>query len=59
MKKERRKGFLCGFVVAAGAATVLAGCQVWVIRNVPYTYRTSGWKVLVGYVTNHTDWYDF
>ena len=59
MKKERRKGFLCGFAVAAGMTGVLAVCQVWVINNVPYTYRTSGWKVLIGYVTGHTDWYDF
>lgn len=49
-KHEKRKWFLigCGSVVIIFAAVV--GAQIYVINNVPYTYRTSGLDVLATYL---------
>ena len=57
--KDEKKAFLKGFLTASLITAAIVGCQYWVINNVPYTYRTSGFKVLIGYITGHTDWYDF
>lgn len=50
--KQKIKAFAAGFAVAGGIAGALAGAQCWLIRNVPYSYRTSGWRTLIEYFTD-------
>lgn len=46
---EKKKGILIGIGITTAITAGLVGCQVYVINNVPYTYRTSGIPTLVDY----------
>lgn len=50
MTKEFKKGLVVGIGITSAVFLSLAGCQYWIINNVPYTYRTSGFKILINYV---------
>lgn len=50
MNKDFKKGLIIGVGITSAVFLSLAGCQWWLINNVPYTYRTSGPVVLINYL---------